>query len=34
MGAGVISRDFPGAMVDHLEQQLGPDCLALFLQGA
>jgi len=34
MGAGVISRDFPGATVDHLEQQLGPDCLALFLQGA
>ena len=34
MGAGVISRDFPGAMVDHLEQELGADCLAMFLQGA
>lgn len=34
MGAGVISRDFPGAMVDHIEQELGADCLAMFLQGA
>lgn len=34
MGAGALSRDFPGAMVDHVEQQLGPDCLAMFLQGA
>ena len=34
MGVGVISRDFPGALVDHLEQQLGPDCLTMFLQGA
>ena len=34
MGAGVISRDFPGAMVDHIEQELGVDCLAMFLQGA
>jgi len=34
MGAGVISRDFPGAMVDHLEEELGPECLAMFLQGA
>lgn len=34
MGAGVVSRDFPGAMVDYLEEQLGPDCLAMFLQGA
>ncbi len=34
MGAGVVSRDYPGAMVDHLEQQLGADCMAIFLQGA
>ncbi len=34
MGAGVLSRDFPGAMVDYVEQTLGADCLALFLQGA
>jgi len=34
MGAGVVSRDYPGAMVDHLEQSLGPDCMAMFLQGA
>lgn len=34
MTAGVVSPDFPGAAVDHLEHELGPDCLALFLQGA
>ena len=34
LGAGAVSRDYPGAMVDHIEQQLGPDCMALFLQGA
>lgn len=34
MGAGVVSRDFPGAMVDYVEQELGDDCLAMFLQGA
>ena len=34
MGAGAVSRDFPGAMVDYIEQQLGEDCLAMFLQGA
>ncbi|MEN9576937.1 MAG: hypothetical protein RL514_4792 [Verrucomicrobiota bacterium] len=34
MGAGVVSRDYPGAMVDHLERELGPDCMAMFLQGA
>ena len=34
MGAGVVSRDYPGAMVDHIEQELGPDCMAMFLQGA
>jgi hypothetical protein len=34
MGAGVVSRDFPGAMVDHIEQELGSDCMAMFLQGA
>jgi hypothetical protein len=34
MGAGVVSRDFPGAMVDYVEEQLGPDCMAMYLQGA
>jgi len=34
MGAGDVSRDFPGGMVDYVEEQLGPDCLALYLQGA
>ena len=34
MGAGVVSRDYPGAMVDYLEQELGGDCMAMFLQGA
>jgi hypothetical protein len=34
MGAGVLSRDFPGAMVDYVEQELGGDCMAMFLQGA
>ncbi|MFM9961806.1 MAG: hypothetical protein ACKV2Q_11345 [Planctomycetaceae bacterium] len=34
MGAGVVSRDFPGAMVDYIEQELGDDCLAMYLQGA
>jgi neutral ceramidase len=34
MGAGVVSRDFPGAMVDYVEHELGDDCLAMFLQGA
>ncbi len=34
MGAGVVSRDYPGAMVNHLEQELGADCMAMFLQGA
>lgn len=34
MGAGKISRDFPGAMVDHIEQALGESCMAVFLQGA
>ncbi len=34
MGAGAVSRDFPGAMVDYVEQELGDDCLAMFLQGA
>jgi hypothetical protein len=34
MGAGVVSRDFPGAAVDFIEQQLGADCMAMFLQGA
>jgi neutral ceramidase len=34
MNTGLMSRDFPGAMVDHIEQELGPDCMAMFLQGA
>ena len=34
MSAGMISRDFPGAMVDHIEQELGDDCMGMFLQGA
>jgi len=34
MGASVVSRDFPGAMVDHIEAELGADCMAMFLQGA
>lgn len=34
MNAGAVSRDFPGAMVDYVEEELGPDCLALYLQGA
>lgn len=34
MGAGRISRDFPGAMVDHIERELGDSCMAVFLQGA
>jgi hypothetical protein len=34
MGVGALSRDFPGAMVDHLEQELGSDCLGMYLQGA
>ena len=34
MGSGVLSRDFPGAMVDYIEQELGSDCMAMFLQGA
>ena len=34
MGVGIVSRDFPGAMVDHIEAELGADCMAMFLQGA
>jgi neutral ceramidase len=34
MGTGMLSRDFPGAMVDYLEEQLGEECLAMYLQGA
>lgn len=34
MGAGELSRDFPGAAVDYLEQELGDNCLGMFLQGA
>ena len=34
MSAGMVSRDFPGAMVDHIEQELGDNCMGMFLQGA
>ena len=34
MGCGSVSRDFPGAMVDYVENELGKDCMAMFLQGA
>ena len=34
MSAGVVSRDYPGAMVDFIEGELGPECMAMFLQGA
>lgn len=34
MNAGAVSRDFPGGLVDYVEEELGPDCLALYLQGA
>lgn len=33
-GGGRVARDFPGAMVDEIERQLGGDCMAMFLQGA
>jgi hypothetical protein len=34
MGSGVLTRDYPGAMVDYIEQELGSDCMAMFIQGA
>jgi neutral ceramidase len=34
MKTDFISRDFPGATVDYIEEQLGADCMAMFLQGA
>ncbi len=34
MSAGMVSRDFPGAMVDHIELELGDNCMGMFLQGA
>jgi len=30
----LISSDFPGAAVEHIESRLGDHCLAMFLQGA
>jgi len=30
----MITADFPGAMVDYIEKELGPDCMGMFLQGA
>jgi hypothetical protein len=34
MGAGFVSRDYPGVLCDTLEQELGGECMAMFLQGA
>jgi hypothetical protein len=34
MNSGFIARDFPGATVDYLEKELGPDCMGMFIQGA
>ena len=34
MTAGVLSRDYPGAMCDYVEKELGGDCMAMMLQGA
>lgn len=34
MSAGMVSRDFPGAMVDHIELEVGDNCMGMFLQGA
>ena len=30
----LISADYPGAMANHVEKELGPQCMAMFLQGA
>ncbi|MEI6166403.1 MAG: neutral/alkaline non-lysosomal ceramidase N-terminal domain-containing protein [bacterium] len=34
MDSGVLTRDYPGAMVDYVEQELGSDCMGMFIQGA
>jgi len=34
MGSPMITADFPGAMADYVEEQLGDSCMAMFLQGA
>ncbi len=34
MKAGFISPDFPGAMCDYVEKELGDKCMAMFIQGA
>ena len=34
MDSAFVSRDFPGATVDYIEEKLGKDCLALSMQGA
>jgi len=34
MYASFLSRDYPGVMVDTIEKELGPDCMAMFIQGA
>ena len=32
--SGFLHRDFPGATVDYIEEQLGDQCMAMFVQGA
>ncbi|MFA7157994.1 MAG: hypothetical protein WC299_01735 [Kiritimatiellia bacterium] len=34
MGSGYLTRDYPGAMVDYVEQELGDKCMAMFVNGA
>ena len=34
MGSGLVSADYPGAMCDYVEEEMGEDCMAMFLQGA
>jgi len=34
MNSGYLCRDFPGAMVDYVEKELGDQCMAMFVQGA
>jgi len=32
--SGYLHRDFPGSTVDYIEEQLGDQCMAMFVQGA
>lgn len=34
MASGLVSRDYPGAMCDYVEAELGDEVMAMFLQGA